>query len=225
MKDTDKITANVYPNTKSPSLFKNKYLEFLTKSHPAVIDGMYLIISSFLIAYFYRHFSNNVGLITGVFLAGLFSWSFAEYIMHRWLYHKIEDATYDTGFQHMFHGIHHEYPNDKTRLVLPVIPSLILASLFFGLFYLIMGKYAFVFAPGFVIGYGLYMTIHYIIHTVKPPHKFNFWWRFHLIHHFQQHDRAFGVSSPLWDHIFGTMPEKGRRTVDIITKRDKKKKP
>ncbi len=224
MEKPDKIRAVVYPNTASPKLFKNKVLEYLTKSHPAVINGMYVVISFFLISYFYSHFTSNLGLITAVFFAGLFSWSFAEYVMHRWLYHKIGDATYDTGFQHLFHGIHHEYPNDKTRLVLPVVPSLILASIFFGLFYLIMGKYAFVFAPGFVMGYGLYMTIHYLIHTRKPPKKFNFWWRYHLIHHFQQHDRAFGVSSPIWDFIFRTLPEKGRKTVDIITKKEKKRR-
>lgn len=216
-----KIEALVYPNVDSPRLFKNKFLEYLTKSHPVVIYGMYAIISYFLISYYYDHFNTSISSIIGLFVLGLFAWTLAEYLMHRFLYHKIGDSSYDSGIQYLFHGIHHEYPNDKTRLVLPVIPSLIIASLFFGFFYLLMHEHAFVFAPGFVIGYVTYMSIHYTIHVVKPPKKFDFWWTFHNIHHFQQHDRAFGVSSPLWDIIFGTMPKEGRKTVDIIVKKKK----
>lgn len=215
-----KIEVNVYPETESPKLFKNKFLEFLTKTHPIAIDGMYLVLSYFLIAHFYEHHSSSIKEITGLFFVGFLSWSLAEYLMHRFLYHKIEDATYNTGIQYLFHGIHHEYPNDKTRLVLPVIPSLAIAATFFGSFYLIMGKYAFVFGPGFLIGYCAYMTVHYTIHKVAPPKHFNFWWRHHNIHHFQQHDRAFGVTSPLWDIVFGTMPEKGRKTVDVKMKKN-----
>lgn len=142
--------------------------------------------------------------------------------MHRFLYHKIEDATYNTGIQYLFHGIHHEFPNDQTRLVLPWIPSLGIAALFYGLFYLIMRPNAFVFSSGFVLGYCAYMTVHFAIHKVPAPKKFDFWWRHHNIHHFQQHDRAFGVTSPLWDIVFGTMPEKNRQTVTVKLVRDKK---
>ncbi|MBC9812689.1 sterol desaturase family protein [Crocinitomicaceae bacterium CZZ-1] len=215
-----KIEVNVYPDSDSPKLFKNKFLEFLTKTHPLVIDAMYLTIAYFLISHFYVNHSQSVLFIVGLFFAGFFSWSFAEYLMHRFLYHKIEDATYNTGIQYLFHGIHHEYPNDKTRLVLPIIPSFVIASVFFAIFYLIMGKYAFVFGPGFMIGYCAYMTVHYTVHKVAPPKRFNFWWTFHNIHHYQQHDRAFGVTSPLWDIVFGTMPEKNRKTVDVKLKKE-----
>lgn len=212
------IEVNVYPNTESPKLFKNKYLEYLTKTHPIVIDVMYLIMSYFLIRYFYQTYQPSIKLIIGLFITGIFSWTLTEYLMHRFLYHKIEDATYNTGIQYLFHGIHHEYPNDKSRLVLPIIPSIVFASIFFGFFYLLMGKYTYVFSPGFLLGYCTYMTIHFVIHRVPQPKRFNFWWRHHRTHHFQQHDRAFGVSSPLWDIIFKTMPEKNRKTVTIKTR-------
>jgi sterol desaturase/sphingolipid hydroxylase (fatty acid hydroxylase superfamily) len=78
-----------------------------------------------------------------------------------------------------------------------------------------MGKYAFTFGSGFLMGYCAYMTLHYILHKVPVPKRFNWWWNFHNIHHYQQHDRAFGVTSPLWDIIFRTMPEENRRTVEI----------
>lgn len=213
------IEVNVYPDSNSPRLFRNKFLEFLTKSHPLVIDGMYLILSYFLIKYYSETYKAGTMNMVGLFLSGYLSWTFAEYLMHRFLYHKIEDATYNDGIQYLFHGIHHEYPNDPTRLVLPVVPSLAIAAIFFGIFYLVMGKYAFIVAPGFLLGYCSYMTIHYTIHKVAPPKKFNFWWNHHNIHHFQQHDRAFGVSTPIWDHVFRTMPERNRKTVTIKIKK------
>ena len=117
----------------------------------------------------------------------------------------------------MFHGIHHSYPHDKSKTVLPPLPSIIIAAIFFGLFYLVMQEKSFAFSPGFVMGYSIYMWIHTMIHKRPMPKRFNFWWKHHNIHHFQQHDRAFGVSTPLWDYVFGTMPDKNRRTIKIET--------
>lgn len=207
--------VKIYPNKKSPRLFKNKLLELLTKTHPLVIDVMYVILTSLAIRYYYINHSQDVlHIILGFFL-GVLSWSLAEYLMHRFLYHNISDARYDSGFQYMFHGVHHKFPTDENRLVLPPLPSLIISFILFCLFYFIMGPYAFVFASGFLISYIAYMNIHYIVHKYPAPKKFHFWWTHHSIHHYQQHDRAFGVSSSLWDWIFGTMPSKGRKTVKI----------
>ena len=223
MEDQEKkIKAIVYPNTKSPRLFKNKFLEFLTKTHPIIIIVMYTIVTYFLVSYYRQSTGASIGNTAGLFLIGLFSWTLGEYLLHRFLYHKIGDASYDSGIHYLFHGIHHEYPNDISRTVLPPVPSLIIAAILFSLFYLALGIYAFVVGPGFLIGYSLYMYLHYMVHKRKPLKKWDFWWRHHNIHHFQQHDRGFGVSSSLWDHVFGTMPEKGRKTVDIIMKRKNK---
>ena len=89
---------------------------------------------------------------------------------------------------------------------MPAAPSLIIASVFFILFYAILGKNAFPFFPGFMLGYLIYGSMHYAIHAWNPPFK---WmkglWRNHHLHHYKQDDRGFGVSSTLWDHVFGTM--------------------
>ena len=89
---------------------------------------------------------------------------------------------------------------------MPAAPSLILASLFFLTFYMILGKFAFPFFPGFMLGYLIYGSMHYAIHAWNPPFK---WmkglWRNHHLHHYKHSDMGFGVSSTLWDHVFGTM--------------------
>ena len=89
---------------------------------------------------------------------------------------------------------------------MPAAPSLIMASMFFLTFYLVLGKFSFPFFPGFILGYLLYGSVHYAIHAWKPPFK---WmkplWRNHHLHHYKHGDLGFGVSSTVWDHVFGTM--------------------
>ncbi|RFC53128.1 sterol desaturase family protein [Brumimicrobium aurantiacum] len=212
----------VYPNEKSPKLFKSKMVEYLTRTNIYVINSMYILISIMLISTYFYNVNPSILAIFKWFAIGFLSWTLAEYLMHRFLYHKIKDASYDKGIQYLFHGIHHRYPTDNDRMILPVIPSLFIAALFLGLFYLIFQSEALVFGAGFLIGYLVYMTIHWTIHKFSPPkNKFlSWWWNHHNIHHYQQHDKAFGVSTPIWDIIFRTMPEKNRRTVTILV--DKK---
>ncbi|PKR79809.1 fatty acid hydroxylase [Brumimicrobium salinarum] len=214
----------VYPKQKSPQLFKSKFVEALTKSNIYIIDSMYIVVGILLISAYYFYVNPSISAILGWFFTGFFSWTLAEYLMHRFLYHKIKDASYDTGLQYLFHGIHHRYPHDDDRIVLPVVPSLFLAALFLGLFYLIFQGEALVFGAGFLIGYLIYITIHWMVHKYPPPKNsvFSWWWDHHNIHHYQQPDKAFGVSTPIWDIVFRTMPKKGRRTVKILVEKEEK---
>ena len=221
MNKTEPYKAVIRKNEEQPRLFKNKFLEKLTYTTPQIIIIQYVLLTIGCIGYYVYRVNPEAGFLSVFtwYIIGLLSWTLGEYILHRFLYHKIKDASYDKGIQYLFHGIHHEYPNDTKRIILPPLPSLIIASLLFGLIYFIFwlstgsGELAFVFSPGFINGYILYMLIHYTVHKVPSPKKYNFWWRHHNIHHFQQHDRAFGVSTPIWDIVFRTMPEKGRRTI------------
>jgi len=193
----------------SAKLFDSKVLELLTRTHPLVILGMYIPLCAWLMWYFHGHINPSALVLTGVFFAGLFSWTFFEYILHRYVFHFVNDTKWAQRFHYYAHGVHHEYPKDKQRLVMPPIPSIIIAGMFFLLFWLIMDSYGFVFFSGFMIGYLCYAMIHYSMHAFRPPHNFTkFLWEYHNIHHFRYPNKAFGVSSPLWDHIFGTVPPK-----------------
>jgi sterol desaturase/sphingolipid hydroxylase (fatty acid hydroxylase superfamily) len=89
---------------------------------------------------------------------------------------------------------------------MPPIPSLILSSTIFGTFYLLMGPQAFMFFPGFLLGYLLYGSTHYAIHAWNPPFKFmKPLWRNHHLHHYKDEHLGFGVSTTIWDRVFGTM--------------------
>ena len=73
---------------------------------------------------------------------------------------------------------------------MPPLLSLIIATVFFIIYRTVMGDFAFGFLAGFLMGYAAYLAVHY------------------SIHHYREPDRAFGVTSPFWDHVFRTMPRK-----------------
>lgn len=187
-------------------LFENKYLEMLTKAHPLVIWGMYIPIISYLLYYSNTTLDYSLSRVILTFLGGMFFWSFFEYVAHRFIFHLIPETERTRTIVYIMHGNHHEYPRDKNRLFMPPVPSLIIASSIFGLFYLVMGMNVFMFFPGFMLGYLLYGSMHYAIHAWNPPFK---WmkglWRNHHLHHYKNEHQGFGVSSTLWDHVFGTM--------------------
>jgi sterol desaturase/sphingolipid hydroxylase (fatty acid hydroxylase superfamily) len=208
----------VYPNEQSPKLFKHPLLELLTKTRLWIIWIVYSSVNLVLLGVFINYFKGSITASIGFFVAGFFTWTFGEYVLHRFVYHKIKDASYDEGLQYVFHGIHHQYPSDDDRIILPPVPGLLIAAGFLGLYYLIMGEVAFPFSAGFLMGYLTYISIHWMVHSKPVSKRVPFWWNHHNIHHYQQHDKAFGVTTPIWDMVFGTMPIKGRRTITILNK-------
>ncbi|MDX9750152.1 MAG: sterol desaturase family protein, partial [Flavobacteriales bacterium] len=131
-----------------------------------------------------------------------------EYLVHRYFYHMSTDSPRKARVQYIFHGVHHDHPRDKKRLALPPLMSVLVAGLFVGLFRLIMGPSGYAFGGGFMAGYATYLLAHYAIHIYRAPKNFlGAIWKHHNLHHYVGDTAAFGVSSPLWDHIFGTMPE------------------
>jgi sterol desaturase/sphingolipid hydroxylase (fatty acid hydroxylase superfamily) len=148
------------------------------------------------------------------FLVGLFVWTFAEYTLHRFVFHYRPRTRWQERVTFLFHGIHHAQPQCKTRLVMPPVVSIPMALLFYGACRLILSValsaprwVAPVFA-GLVAGYLIYDMLHYATHHLPMYGRYmKFLKRHHMLHHFKTPDQRFGVSSPLWDIVFGTMPE------------------
>ena len=193
-------------NKGQAQIFRNGYLEYITKTHPLVIWGMYLPVLIFLPYYSIRYLNFSGLNVFLIYISGIFIWTLIEYILHRFAFHYHPETEKGKRINYVLHGNHHEYPRDKERLFMPAAPSLIIALMFFFLFFLIMGKNVFAFFPGFMLGYLIYGTMHFAIHAWNPPFK---WmkglWRNHHLHHYKHSNMGFGVSSTFWDHVFGTM--------------------
>jgi sterol desaturase/sphingolipid hydroxylase (fatty acid hydroxylase superfamily) len=140
----------------------------------------------------------------------MLSWTLAEYILHRFVFHWSNETAWGKRIHFLLHGVHHEYPNDKDRLVMPLLTSAPLAVIFYVLFVLTMGTaVGEPFFAGFVIGYLFYDGTHYFVHHFVPTTRWGkLLRRHHLTHHHADHDGGFGVSTPLWDVMFRSMPSK-----------------
>ncbi|QCK17014.1 fatty acid hydroxylase [Mangrovivirga cuniculi] len=184
-------------------MFENPVLERLRKSHIAVPISIFVIISIGLLVYATSTTSIPATTTIGLFFVGIFVFTLVEYVVHKEVYHAKTDSLLKQG-----HTFHHEYPKQRSFLAMPPIMSVITAIVLFLLFRLILNDYSFSFLAGFLLAYAGYLVIHAITHIYKPPKNFlKIWWKHHLVHHYN--DKVnFGVTSPFWDHIFGTVEKK-----------------
>ncbi|MCK7558257.1 hypothetical protein MKQ70_25945 [Chitinophaga sedimenti] len=106
-------------------LFESEYLEILTKTHPLIIWGMYLPLIVWSLFYANSHYGYSWQTVMMVFVGAIFFWSFAEYVLHRFVFHWVSENKAVQRFTYLLHGNHHEFPRDRQRLFMPPVPSLI----------------------------------------------------------------------------------------------------
>jgi len=188
-------------------LFKYPILNRLIFTDSLVAVSVYFLISIGITVYGF--FQVNIAISLGLLLVvgGLLIFTLIEYLVHRFLYHSDENYEENKNWQYLVHGIHHVHPKEHRLLALPIPFALAVNGLLFLLFYLVSGRYAYFLFPGFLVGYATQLFIHYRVHTRKPPkNAFRFFWKHHMLHHYSSEKKAFGVITPLWDIVFGTMP-------------------
>jgi dihydroceramide fatty acyl 2-hydroxylase len=191
---------------KSVRMFKSNFMDFFSRVHFTIPLILYVPV---ILAFGYiSFFGGALSLLQAglVWIAGLVFWTFTEYILHRFVFHYHPTSKIGKRIHFIAHGVHHDYPNDSMRLVLPPSISVPLAFLFYFLFRLLLGEaFHAPFYGGFVLGYLLYDELHYATHHAKFKGR---WFQnlkmYHMKHHYQDPDMGFGVSNNIWDVIFGT---------------------
>jgi len=196
-------------------LFKSDFLEFFTHISPVTVLAVFLPLIGFLL---WRAAGLNPTAWWNVplaFLIGLLIWPLAEYLLHRFVFHwnPANPSERTQRFLFLMPGVHHAQPREKTRLVMPPVVSLPMAALFYGLFWLVVGRlfgapgYVNGITGGFLFGYVIYDMTHYALHhfSLKGAY-FRKLRRHHMAHHFKTHNAKYGVSTWIWDDIFKTNP-------------------
>jgi len=207
MNDTraERIPEHMAPQKGHIRLFDNPVLERLSKISPVTVLAVFMPVIIFA-----SWKSFDVGIPAGkflmLFLLGLFVWSFFEYCFHRYVFHFIPQGNFQKRVSFLFHGVHHQYPNDKKRLVMPITLSLSIGALLFLLSWPLFGDNVWAYSAGFALGYLAYDMMHYSIHHFRHPNSkfFKSLWKSHLDHHFRDSNRGYGVSNYFWDIVFRT---------------------
>jgi dihydroceramide fatty acyl 2-hydroxylase len=196
----------------SPQLFDNEFLNFFSRVHPsipAIVFVPVVVVMEWLGA------DRGLGALQllGLTIGGLGIWTLTEYWLHRLLFHWEPDNAFGRRMHFIIHGVHHDHPNDRLRLVMPPAVSIPLALLFLLGFSAIFGTpTAYPLFAGLIMGYLAYDYMHYHVHHHRPKTQLGKQLREqHMRHHFQDHRYGFGVSSPLWDVVFRTLPRTRRQ--------------
>jgi dihydroceramide fatty acyl 2-hydroxylase len=194
----------------SPPMFESRLLDACSRVHPSVPVILFLpAIMVLLVVGLGR--AGTLAAI-GLALGGYVFWTLTEYWMHRVVFHFEPEDGIGAKLHWIIHGVHHDHPNDRMRLVMPPSVSVPLAALFLLLFWVVLGAvWAPAFGAGFLAGYLIYDMTHYHVHHHTPRTRAGRRLReLHMRHHFQDDTRGFGVSAPWWDLVFRTAPRRGR---------------
>jgi len=193
-------------SSESIRMFKSSFLESLSKVSFYVPLIVYTPVIIYLIWLSLVTNQMNILSFIGYLALGLFVWSFTEYVMHRYVFHFYPKSEWGKKIHFIFHGVHHDYPNDAKRLVMPPSASIPLALGFYFLFdYLLPAGTNYAFFIGFIGGYLFYDMTHYALHHAN--FKSGFWKKLkhhHMLHHYSDSTKGYGVSSDLWDKILGS---------------------
>ncbi len=186
-------------------MFESDLVDFFSRTHPAVVPALFLPAIGWAL---WRGIVAGVGVLPSVllFAGGLVVWSLTEYWLHRLFFHWQPDAPWGERMHFLVHGVHHKWPRDKYRLVMPPAVSIALYFIFLGIFYAALGgRLVWPFHAGFALGYMSYDLTHYYIHHFNPKSEYGRRLKkHHMLHHFKTPEIRFGVSSVFWDIVFGT---------------------
>jgi dihydroceramide fatty acyl 2-hydroxylase len=188
----------------SPRLFQNPLLDKLSRVHWSTPLFIYLPLIFVLACLSLR--SYGPGAILGAAALGYFIWTLVEYFGHRFLFHCRFPGRLGERIHFLIHGVHHDHPNDPLRLVMPALLSGPIMLVAFTIVRLLFGlPLGYPVLMGFIAGYLAYDMVHYYLHHGRPKT-----WagrslrRLHMLHHFRDSERGFGVSAPWWDYVFKT---------------------
>lgn len=198
----------------SPRMFDNDVLDFFSRTHWLAVPIVYLPIVAALVAQGVAVGAPLLAVAT-TFVAGFVAWTLTEYWLHRTAFHWEPDTWWGPKFHFLVHGVHHVHHKDPYRLVMPPAVSLTLAVVFYGVFWAAAQGLALAGVDpswhwsgyaGFVLGYVVYDCMHYMLHHFRPRTRWMKQLRAHHMNHHHNHpELKFGVSSMVWDRVFGTL--------------------
>ena len=111
----------LYVSTKNETvrMFDSDFMEFFSRVHPAIPLILYLPVVGFMLYVARWRQGFPVLVVVGLFLLGMLLWTLLEYLIHRYIFHYEPKTRVGKRLHYIIHGVHHDYPNDAKRLVMP----------------------------------------------------------------------------------------------------------
>jgi len=195
-------------------MFQSDFVDFFSRIPWWVVPVLYVPTTIAFVALSVRA-GVSLGIVALELGVGWLTWTLLEYWLHRTVFHWVPNAWWGERFHFFLHGVHHQWFNDRYRLVMPPAVSITIAVVLFSALSLVAGllsawitpSWVYAYFAGIVLGYMIYDCTHYYIHHAKPRTRLGLALRAHhnKHHHNPKYaDLKYGVSATLWDHVFGT---------------------
>jgi sterol desaturase/sphingolipid hydroxylase (fatty acid hydroxylase superfamily) len=137
------------------------------------------------------------------FFLGSMTWSLLEYAIHRWLGHDVRTRGNVFESEHTRHHATGDYFAGTLKKLAAAVAAL--GVVLVPGWWLVGPVQGAAFATGLAGCYGYYEWMHRHAHTHAPRTAYGRWVRrHHFSHHFSDPRVNFGVTSPIWDFVFGT---------------------
>ncbi|XP_010540644.1 PREDICTED: dihydroceramide fatty acyl 2-hydroxylase FAH1-like [Tarenaya hassleriana] len=190
-----------------PRFFQNDFCEFLTRTVWWAVPVIWLPVVFYCISTSVM-MGHTLPEMAAMVAFGIFIWTLIEYTLHRFLFHIKTKSYWGNTAHYLMHGCHHKHPMDHLRLVFPPAATAILCIPFWNIVKLFATPST---TPGLfgggLLGYVMYDITHYYLHHAQPSSQVTKnLKKYHLNHHFRIQDKGFGITSSLWDNVFGTLP-------------------
>ena len=174
----------------------------------------YTAVLSFMQLAVVRSNESSLPSAGALFVAGLLTWGLYEYVVHRWVLHREPKAD---GFNlpgNLTHLRHHADPNSLQRLNVQLSESVPVCVVYYLLAWALTGSWqaATHLFTGLIAGYFFYEYLDFQAHHGTSRGRLTRYFRkYHLQHHHYDASVRFGVTSPLFDYLFGTFHIEKRR--------------
>ena len=167
----------------------------------------------------------SVATVGALLAAGLLSWGLVEYAVHRWVLHRVPRSE---GFNlpgNQTHLRHHADPQSLQRLNVQLSESVPICVVYYLGAWGLSGNwqaatYAF---TGLMAGYFFYEYLDFQAHHGTTQLRLiRYLRKYHNQHHHYDATVRYGVTSPVFDYLFGTfdLPKKTQRVQQrVLTNR------
>lgn len=147
-------------------------------------------------------------------VCGALTWGLIEYVLHRFVFHYQARSPLASKLVYQVHLSHHENPAAINKLFASLLLSTPIAAAYWLVAWAITDSWAaasYLFI-GMSSGYFYYEWLHFQCHHRKSRIRLlNYLRKYHLLHHFKTPELRFGVTSPLFDLVFGTFQSMPKR--------------
>lgn len=176
-------------------------------SHPWMPTLLYGSLAILFISLSLRYQQRNILSILLFIAVGIGGWTLLEYFLHRFVFHWTQVKEPWRSLASGLHMAHHRSSDEKDLIIAPPLVSVTFAGLVYLIFAGLSWSWttAALLESGLFIGYVIYEWVHYGTHRFRPKSRWGKYVQaYHLRHHCKNPNAYFGVTSSLWDYVFGS---------------------